>query len=382
MANVVYYSKTALTGGAATALDYIDGDLLVDGDIAHVSVSGILYTYKLNATSGEAEASPNVIAPDTNAGNKRWILQQSIPFSTAGAWNLKPTVNAAVNKLDVFTKSGGAAPTASNVIAVSIPDGNGHTLRTRGAAYLSGTSQIVLANATNYWSKGILASEIKTAWLYAIWDGTGIVWALAGYSGFNRVPTTTTETDDDFFLLEVSSTYTRSNDHYCIAVAKIRYEYDTSDDPDHTIQATVEDAPRVVWNPKSDYGKTVSLATTTTSGADIADGSVASAVVKQSGIYSIHGNLTAFANVGALSNIAIKIKTGSATYGSATEKAASLVQTTTATGAIPLNVKVALNSGDTIHLGGSVGVTGAGNRYIYGDDTYLRGTSFTFNRVD
>jgi hypothetical protein len=75
MANKIYYSKTTLTGGAATALDYIDGSLLVDGDFAYVTVAGVVYTYKLNASSGAAESSPNIISPDTNAGTKRWILQ-------------------------------------------------------------------------------------------------------------------------------------------------------------------------------------------------------------------------------------------------------------------------------------------------------------------
>ncbi|MHB8110489.1 MAG: hypothetical protein ACYDHW_10715, partial [Syntrophorhabdaceae bacterium] len=75
MANKIYTSKTALTGGTATALDYIDGSLLSDGDIALVFVSGILYTYKLNGSSSAAESSPAVIAPDTNPGTKRWELQ-------------------------------------------------------------------------------------------------------------------------------------------------------------------------------------------------------------------------------------------------------------------------------------------------------------------
>ncbi len=75
MANVVYLSKTLLTGGAAPALDSIDGTGLVDGDFAHVTVAGVLYVYKLNATLGGAESIPTIIAPDTNPGNKRWVLQ-------------------------------------------------------------------------------------------------------------------------------------------------------------------------------------------------------------------------------------------------------------------------------------------------------------------
>ncbi len=75
MANVLFWSKTLVSGGTAPALDSIDGAGLVDGDFAHVTVAGVLYVYKLNATSGAAEVIPTIISPDTNAGTKRWILQ-------------------------------------------------------------------------------------------------------------------------------------------------------------------------------------------------------------------------------------------------------------------------------------------------------------------
>lgn len=75
MANKIFWSKTSFTGGGATALDSIDGDNLTDGDFATVTVSGVHYLYKLDADSAATEASPSVIAPDANAGDKRWILQ-------------------------------------------------------------------------------------------------------------------------------------------------------------------------------------------------------------------------------------------------------------------------------------------------------------------
>ncbi len=71
----IYWSKTALTGGAAGALDSIDGTALQDGEVAHVWISNVLYIYLLDVDSGAAESSPAIIAPDTNAGDKRWILQ-------------------------------------------------------------------------------------------------------------------------------------------------------------------------------------------------------------------------------------------------------------------------------------------------------------------
>jgi hypothetical protein len=67
--------KAALTGGAANAVDGIDGAVLSDGDIVPASVSDVLYWYRVNATSGAAESSPDIISPVANAGDKRNILQ-------------------------------------------------------------------------------------------------------------------------------------------------------------------------------------------------------------------------------------------------------------------------------------------------------------------
>lgn len=64
----------ALTGGGEGALDARDGTLCSDGDKAFVIVSPYLYIYELDADSGEDEDSPAIIAPDINAGDKRWKL--------------------------------------------------------------------------------------------------------------------------------------------------------------------------------------------------------------------------------------------------------------------------------------------------------------------
>jgi hypothetical protein len=295
--------------------------------------------------------------------------------------NLKLVVNATVNKLDIFTKTGGAVPDATDYFTVAIPDGNGYTARTRKASYLSGTSQLIMADATDYWSKGMLAGEIKTAWLYAIWDGTGIVWALGGYSGFTMVPTTTTVTADDYFLLEASSSYTRSNSHYCVAVARVRYEFNTADTPDHTFQATVENAPQVLWNPKSDYGYSKNLATTTTGASDIGPGTAVSVVAKQSGKYKISYQLQGFGDA-ANATINGNIRTGSSTYGSAVQVASSISHSLTSVeGSVSMAAIVYVNIGDTIH--GGVAITSAsGNRSMFGDSTRIGATSLSFHRVD
>lgn len=64
-----------LVGGGTRAVDSVDGDDLTEGDFAIVGVGGQMYLYRLDATSGAAESSPDIIAPDTDPGNKRWELQ-------------------------------------------------------------------------------------------------------------------------------------------------------------------------------------------------------------------------------------------------------------------------------------------------------------------
>ena len=69
------YTKYVLTGGGTGALDAIDGDELADNYRAMVITDDNTHHYILDASSGLAENSPDVIVPDSNAGTKRWILK-------------------------------------------------------------------------------------------------------------------------------------------------------------------------------------------------------------------------------------------------------------------------------------------------------------------
>lgn len=84
-----FYWCSVLTGGGEGALDAIDGGNLADKDAARVNVAGdAVYDYILDADSGLAESPPDIIAPDVNAGDKRWILQpvesaRGLPYDAA-----------------------------------------------------------------------------------------------------------------------------------------------------------------------------------------------------------------------------------------------------------------------------------------------------------
>lgn len=363
-------------GGVALAV----GDIKGAGMVCQIqyNLAGTRYELLNPASSGTtfATAAEELAGAEAAKATAPLTNQQLIK-------NLAPTVNATVNLLDIFAKSSGAAPNAANIISVMIPDATGGTFRSRNGTYKSGTGQIAMADAANYWSKGSLDAEIKTAYVYAIWDAAGgIVWALGGYSGFTRCPASTTATDDDFLLLETSSTYTKVITDYCVCVGKIRYQYDTADAPDHTIQATVLDAPQVIWNPKSDYGKTASLATTNTQSSDITEYSVLYPVVNQSGLYSIQAQAFAYCAT-TYCELRSFIKTGNSVYGSAVSK--SELYADVATYGYVSNshspILVYLNSGDSVHLGCSVG-GGGGNRSLYGSNTAVGSTRLSFFRVD
>jgi hypothetical protein len=71
---MAFYPFTSLTGGGAGALDAEDGAGLADEDRAMVITTTATYFYRLDASSGASESSPEIISPDSNAGTKRWLL--------------------------------------------------------------------------------------------------------------------------------------------------------------------------------------------------------------------------------------------------------------------------------------------------------------------
>lgn len=74
------YCAYVLNGGTTGALDKIDGNDLSDKDMAIVLDQTNVYFFVLDADNGTEESDPDwqdnrVIAPDTNPGDKRWVLQ-------------------------------------------------------------------------------------------------------------------------------------------------------------------------------------------------------------------------------------------------------------------------------------------------------------------
>jgi hypothetical protein len=108
--------KDALTGGAAGALDEIDGNDLADGDVAVVITSIATYFYRLDASSSATEDGYNYIAPDTNPGTKMWVLTNQVVSKHPVRKNL--IINGAMQ----------VAQRGTSVAAIGNGDSGYHTL--------------------------------------------------------------------------------------------------------------------------------------------------------------------------------------------------------------------------------------------------------------
>ena len=121
------YQKYALTGGTSDAVDGINGSLLSDGDFCFAMADGSFYVYVLDADSGVAEASPYVLKPDTNSGNKRWILQTitaaaipaDLPTTSATIAGGVLTLDAGSQSCTVDTEGGAALDSLDRVVGLT-----------------------------------------------------------------------------------------------------------------------------------------------------------------------------------------------------------------------------------------------------------------------
>jgi len=126
-----FYPYIALTGGGDGALDSLDGTLLKDGDGAIVIIPGTqeYLAFTLDADSGLAESSPDVISPDSNAGLKRWIRTNASVDSKAAkvvgaTLNNYAKLTAAGDLADSGVAAGDCTKIATRTVAATAPGTN------------------------------------------------------------------------------------------------------------------------------------------------------------------------------------------------------------------------------------------------------------------
>ena len=105
------YGYTSLTGGGVAALDSIDGSILNVGDLAYGTDGNETYSMILDG-SGDAESSPDCIAPDSNAGVKRWKRRHD----EAKAYRAAAPTNGHMASLDADGDLVDSGKIAANVV--------------------------------------------------------------------------------------------------------------------------------------------------------------------------------------------------------------------------------------------------------------------------
>lgn len=144
-----FYGATSLIGSATGSLDSIDGTNLATGDGAYVITSTAFYIYYLDAASGAAESSPDVISPDSNAENKRWLLMFEGTPDMADVAQLAVTDGNFIvgNGTTWVAESGATARTSMGVGTTDSPTFAGETL-TGNQTITKADPAIILDSAT------------------------------------------------------------------------------------------------------------------------------------------------------------------------------------------------------------------------------------------
>ena len=159
------YVKTVLTGGGASALDGISGAVLLDGDFAFVGVGNLAYFYILDADSAAAESSPDIIAPDTTPGNKRWILQNYLSSGFTGTSVTGLTIGTGAKTLTVETNKGFVVGMSVKIAYTTTPTTWMHGDIT---SYTSATGELIVTVGTTS------GSGTQSVWTISLSSPTSI----------------------------------------------------------------------------------------------------------------------------------------------------------------------------------------------------------------
>ena len=162
MATKTVYIKTALLGGTTNSVDGIDGADLLDGDFAFTTISGVLYHHVLDDDSAAAEFSPDIIAPDQNPGDKRWILQNVSLASPGAIGGTTPAPGAFTTLMQTTGKAAGAIPISDADGALTL------TASTGSGAPVRATSPTLVTPALGTPASGNLSATIQAGALSAL----------------------------------------------------------------------------------------------------------------------------------------------------------------------------------------------------------------------
>jgi hypothetical protein len=185
-----FYGAIALTGGGSGSLDDINHNDLNDGDGAIVidAVNDRIYAYTYNSSSSTAESSPDVIVPDSNTGNGRWILvttQVADAFlrSSFLATSMNEWLDALGLKYDtMFIPANSFTPTDTNGAEQTDVEYATNDIQKSYLAFDGATQEYADFNTVMppTWDRGTIKAKIVWAPASGASSGDGVVFGLQG----------------------------------------------------------------------------------------------------------------------------------------------------------------------------------------------------------
>lgn len=143
------YGRTARIGGAAGALDALDGNALAEGYSAFiVNGSYVFSVHALDSDLSGAESDPTIINPDSNAGTKSWVLASAIFNALTLYSNLDVGDNNITNVADIALDSISSDAGASINVNLGSDVGDNFTIDTDKVVVEGDTGDVGIGTAS------------------------------------------------------------------------------------------------------------------------------------------------------------------------------------------------------------------------------------------
>jgi len=184
-----FFAAVIVSGGGAGALDDINHNSIADGDGAIVidAVNNYAYFYTYDSSSSDAESSPDIINPDSNSGDGRWILTTSQSLNSF--WRdltAVTTLSGFLSQLGVqydylFIPAGAMDSLTTNGAAASVNEYATNDIMMRYLAFDGATEQFAAFSlpmpAT--WDRSTIRAKFYWAPASGASSGDTVEWELA-----------------------------------------------------------------------------------------------------------------------------------------------------------------------------------------------------------
>jgi hypothetical protein len=188
-----YYPTTSYIGGSAGALDAIPCATLGTGDIAVVAYSGVFSVHYYDGTSAAAESSPDVIKPDDNAGNGRWLLVFELDGPVFSGQATIPTINLTGGQI-IFP-------------ATAVPSANVNTLDDYEEGTFTPTILLGGTPVTSYYYQNGYYTKIGDRVLFNLYVTVNVIGAGTGAVTVGGLPFTSSSKTRAYSTISLQADY-------------------------------------------------------------------------------------------------------------------------------------------------------------------------------